>query len=109
MIKQKHMQMVRTTEKTLMLLDVLAEGNCSLSIRDLAFRLQCNRREVLLLLITLESRGVVAWDDRRKIYNLGDESRRLAVKFLDAAGKPGRRGPTPLPRKKGPTRLAAAV
>ncbi len=108
MIKEKHMQMVQTTEKALMLLDILAEGNSSLNIRDLAFRLQCNRREVLLLLITLESRGLVTWDDRKKIYNLGDESRRLAVKFLDAAGKPGRRGPTPLPRKK-EARLAAAV
>ena len=107
MIKEKHMQMVQTTEKALTLLDILAEGNSSMSIGDLAFRLRCNRREALLLLITLESRGLVAWDDRKKIYSLGDESRRLAVKFLDAADKPAKRGPTPLTRKE--TRLAAAV
>ncbi len=108
MIKEKHVQMVQTTEKALALLDILAEGNSSLHIGDLAQRLRCNRREVLLLLITLESRGLVAWDDRKKIYHLGDETRRLAVKCLDAA-KPARRAPTPLPRKKESSRLAAAV
>lgn len=108
MIKEKHMQVVRTTEKALMLMDILAEGNSSMNIGDLAFRLRCNRREALLLLITLESRGLVSWDERNKIYSLGDESRRLAVKFLDTADKPNKRVPGPLPRKRG-TRLAAAA
>ncbi len=108
MIKEKHMQTVRTAEKALMLLEILAEGNSSLNIRDLAGRLRCDRREVLLLLITLESRGLVAWDERTKVYSLGDESRRLAVNFLDTACKPGKRGGTTL-RRTNEAKLAAVV
>lgn len=108
MIKEKHMQTVQTTEKALMLMDILAEGNSSMSIGDLAFRLQCNRSETLLLLIALESRGLVSWDDRQKIYSLGDESRRLAVKFLDSADKTSNRVPTPFHSNKG-TRRATTV
>ncbi|TWJ33101.1 helix-turn-helix domain-containing protein [Geobacter argillaceus] len=108
MIKEKHMQTVQTTEKALMLMDILAEGNSSMSIGDLAFSLRCTRSEALLLLIALESRGLVSWDERKKIYRLGDESRRLAVKFLDTADKPNKRVPTPLTLKKG-TQLATAV
>ena len=108
MIKEKHMQTVQTTEKALMLMDILAEGNSSMSIGDLAFSLRCNRSEARLLLIALESRGLVAWDERNKIYSLGDESSRLAVKFLDSADKTSKRVLATLPRKKG-TRLATAV
>lgn len=107
MIREKHLQMVQTTEKALQLMDILAEGNSGLNIAGLAFRLRCNRREALLLLITLESRGIVVWDERKKIYSLGDESRRLAVKFLDATDKPGSRDRSAPPRRESALRASA--
>lgn len=82
MLKEKRLQTVQATEKTLELLEILANGNEELHIGELADKLQICRNEVLLLLVTLESRGLARWDDRIKIYRPGWKSAELARQFL---------------------------
>ena len=82
MFKEKRLHAVRATEKTLDLLNILAEGSEKLQIGTLAHKLQIGRNEVLLLLVTLESRGMVEWDDRSKIYRPGWKAAELAQTLL---------------------------
>jgi DNA-binding IclR family transcriptional regulator len=49
------------------LLTLLASENTGLGIKDLAKKLQMSRKETLLLLVALESQGVLIWEfDTRK-------------------------------------------
>ncbi|GFE58006.1 helix-turn-helix domain-containing protein [Geobacter sp. AOG1] len=82
MLKQKCVQTVQTTKKTLELLDILSNGDENLHIGDLARKLGIGREEALLLLVTMESHGMVAWDDREKIYRPGWKSEKMARQFL---------------------------
>jgi len=82
MLKQKCVQMVQATKNTLELLDILSKGDESLHIGDLARKLGIGREEALLLLVTMESHGMVAWDDRQKVYRPGWKSETMARRFL---------------------------
>ena len=93
MIKEQRQHLVESTERTLVLLDVLAEGNAKLSIGSLARRMGCSQTETRLLLVTLETRGIVEWDDTAKGYRLGSAAERLAWRLLGVMGK----GKRPLP------------
>lgn len=53
--------------------------NAGLNIRDLATRLLMNRKEALLLLVSLESQGVLTWDSSSKLYRANPESLRLRL------------------------------
>lgn len=99
MIKEKHQQTIRTMEKTLALLELLAAGDSRLTIHELSCRINCSHHETLLLLITMESRGLVEWDEHKKIYRLGTVSERLAWKLLSIMGN-GNRSATDSPRKR---------
>ncbi|MBI2353775.1 MAG: helix-turn-helix domain-containing protein [Deltaproteobacteria bacterium] len=82
MSKEKRLLTVQATEKTLELLEILAGGNERLTIGALADKLCMRRNDALLLLVTLESRGMVRWDDAGKIYRLGGKSAELARQML---------------------------
>lgn len=82
MRKEKRLQTVQATEKTLELLEILATGSEDLHIGELAAKLRMGRNEVLLLLVTLESRGMARWDERVKIYRAGWKSTELARHLL---------------------------
>lgn len=82
MLKQKCVQTVQTTKNTLELLDILSNGDESLHIGDLARKLGIGREEALLLLVTMESHGMVAWDDLQKVYRPGWKSETMARRFL---------------------------
>jgi len=89
MLKEKRLLTVQATEKTLELLEILANGSERLPIKELADRLQLSRNNALLLLVTLESRGMVCWDDNGKIYRPGCKSAELARQFLGLSGAAG--------------------
>jgi DNA-binding IclR family transcriptional regulator len=71
MLREKRVQTIQTTDKALELLQLVANGEKNLKINDLAHTLKISREEVLLLLVTMESRGLVSWDSRRKMYQPG--------------------------------------
>jgi DNA-binding IclR family transcriptional regulator len=50
------------------LLALLETGTAGLTIIELARKLSLTRKETLLLLVTLESQGVLTWDETAKIY-----------------------------------------
>lgn len=82
MLKAKRVETVHDTENILDLLEILAAGAEELHIGDLADKLHIGRNKALLLLVTLESRGMVRWDDREKIYRAGRKSEEMARQFL---------------------------
>lgn len=82
MSRKRSLQRVETTEKTLELLELLAAGNEDLHIGELADKLRLSRNEVLLLLVTLENRGMARWDALAKVYRAGWKSAELAHQFL---------------------------
>ena len=53
--------------------------NADPNIRDLAARLLLTRKEALLLLVTLESQGILTWDLRSKRYRPNPDSLRLLL------------------------------
>jgi DNA-binding IclR family transcriptional regulator len=71
MKKEKRVQTIQTTEKALELLQVVANGEQNLNIQGLSQRLKISREEVLLLLVAMENKGLVSWDNYRKIYSPG--------------------------------------
>lgn len=71
MLREKRVQTIQTTDKALELLQLVANGEQNLNINGLAHTLKISREEVLLLLVTMESRGLISWDRRRKIYQPG--------------------------------------
>jgi DNA-binding IclR family transcriptional regulator len=70
MKKEERVQTIQTTEKALELLQVVANGE-HLNIHGLSQRLKISREEVLLLLVAMENRELVIWDNCRKIYSPG--------------------------------------
>jgi Mn-dependent DtxR family transcriptional regulator len=93
MIREQRQLTVHMAENTLALLDLLVEGDGRLTIRDLARRLNCSRNEARLLLVTLESRGILEWDEARKIYRTGATAERFAWKLLSTIGNGKRLAP----------------
>lgn len=71
MKKEQRMRTIQTTEKALELLQIVASGGQNLKIQDLSQKLKISREEVLLLLVTMENRGLVTWDSYSKKYNPG--------------------------------------
>lgn len=86
MRKEQRLLTVQAVEKTLELLDILVTGNERLTIRSLATRLGLGRNDVLLLLVALESRGMVLWDEQAKVYRPGQKSAELARQLLGLSG-----------------------
>ena len=88
MKKEKRLQTIQTTEKALELLQIVANGGHNLNIHDLSQRLKISREEVLLLLVTMENKGLVTWDSYKKIYSPGGATvemvRSLAQRFSRA-------------------------
>lgn len=78
MLREQRLQTIHTTDKALELLEILTKGEQHLKINDLAQRLKISREEVLLLLVTMESRGLVTWDSRRKMYSPGGATLEMA-------------------------------
>jgi len=68
MCKGKYSQTAQAAKKMLELLELLAAGGDKLRIGELAGRLGVNRKEALLLLVTLESRALLRWDEQARIY-----------------------------------------
>jgi DNA-binding IclR family transcriptional regulator len=73
-------------EKTLELLDTLTMGGEHLPIGVLAERLHLSRNNVLLLLVTLESHGIVRWDGTARVYQPGSRAVEMARQFLNLSG-----------------------
>ena len=71
MLREKRLHTIQTTEKALELLQIVANGERNLNISDLSEKLKIEREEVLLLVVAMENRGMVAWDNCKKIYNPG--------------------------------------
>src|SRR6266513_2549340 len=82
MLREKRVQTIQTTDKALELLQLVASGEQNLKINDLAHKLKISREEVLLLLVTMESRGLVSWDSRRKIYQPGGATLEMAKNLV---------------------------
>lgn len=78
MLREQRLQTIHTTDKALELLEILTKGELHLKINDLAQRLKISKEEVLLLLVTMESRGLVTWDSRRKMYSPGGATLEMA-------------------------------
>lgn len=82
MLKERRLLTVQATEKTLELMELLASGSKKLRIGELAGKLCLSRNQVLLLLVTLENRGMVLWDDGGKFYKPGQRFTDLARQFI---------------------------
>lgn len=82
MRKGKRLLSAQAMEKTLELLELLSTGNEQLPIGALADQLHVSRADILLLLVTLESRGMVCWDAAARIYRPGGKSVDMARQFL---------------------------
>ncbi|HEY4745564.1 MAG TPA: helix-turn-helix domain-containing protein [Desulfuromonadaceae bacterium] len=86
MRKERRLLTVRAAEKTLELLEMLVAGTERLTIRDVAVKLGISRNEALLLFVTLESRGMVRWDEQAKVYRPGRRSAEVARQLVDLFG-----------------------
>ncbi len=71
MLREQRLQTIQTTEKAMELLQIVANGEQNLNINALAQRLKISREEVLLLLIAMENKGLVSWDNHTKVYGPG--------------------------------------
>lgn len=88
MLKEKRLLTVQVTEKTLELMELLASGSKKMRIGELAGKLCLSRNETLLLLVALENRGMVSWDDGGKFYKPGQRFTDLARQFLGLSVAP---------------------
>jgi DNA-binding IclR family transcriptional regulator len=86
MCKGKYLQTAQAAEKTLELLELLAADGDKLRIGELAGRLGVNRKEALLLLVTLESRALLRWDEQTRIYRPAPKTGELARRYLARSG-----------------------
>ena len=86
MCKGKYLQTAQAAEKTLELLELLAVGGDKLKIGELAGSLGVKRKEALLLLVTLESRALLCWDERARIYRPSPKTGELAGRYVARAG-----------------------
>lgn len=71
MNREQRLKTIQTTEKALELLQIVANGAQGMNIQDLSKKLHISREEVLLLLVTMENKGLVSWDSGRRIYSPG--------------------------------------
>ncbi|GFE59760.1 helix-turn-helix domain-containing protein [Geobacter sp. AOG2] len=76
----------QAAEKTLELLELLAAGGEKLRIGELAGRMGVSRKEALLLLVTLESRAVLRWDEQARVYRPGRKTGEMVRQYLAQAG-----------------------
>ncbi len=88
MRKERRLLTVQAAEKTVELLEILVGGSERLTIGRLAAKLGMDRNNALLLLVTLESRGMVRWDEQAKVYRPGQKSAELARQVLGLFGLP---------------------
>ncbi|BCS56035.1 helix-turn-helix domain-containing protein [Geobacter sp. SVR] len=100
MLKGKSLDAVQAMEKTLELLELLANCKERLSICEIADKLCLNRREVLFMLVTLETRELVRWDDVARVYRPGQTALEFAKSF---------RRPAPSLPAKGAGRTRSAL
>ena len=83
MRKGKCLLIVQAMEKTLELLELLSMESEQLPIGALADQLHVSRTCALLLLVTLESRGMVYWDDAARVYRAAAKTAEMARQFLN--------------------------
>lgn len=76
----------QAAEKTLELLELLATGGEKLRIGELAGRLGVSRKEALVLLVTLESRAVLLWDEQARVYRPGRKTGEVVRQYLAQSG-----------------------
>jgi len=107
MLKEKRLLTVQATEKTLELMELLASGNNRLRIGELAGKLCLSRNDVLMLLVTLENRGLVLWNDAGKFYKPGPRFTDLARQFLGLCAAPVEKPAAPSDTKKKARSLGA--
>ncbi len=96
MKKEQRLQTIQTTEKALELLQLVAGGGQNLNIHGLSQRLKVSREEVLLLLVTMENKGLVTWDSYKKIYRPGGATMEM-VKSLNQCFSRSRAAATTIP------------
>lgn len=88
MHKREGLLTVQAAGKSLELLELLLVGGERLRIGELAARLEVSRKEALLFLVTLESRGIVRWDDQARVYRPGEKPLELVRHFFAMSGMP---------------------
>ena len=86
MRKGNYLPTTQAAEKTLEMLELLATGGEKLRIGELAGRLGISRKETLVLLVTLESRAVLRWDEQAKVYRPGRVTGEMMRHYLAQAG-----------------------
>jgi len=86
MCKGNYLPTTQAVEKTVELLELLAIGGERLRIGELAGRLGVSRREALILLVTLESRAVLRWDEQARVYRPGRMTGEALRNYLAQAG-----------------------
>ncbi|MGH2616290.1 MAG: IclR family transcriptional regulator, partial [Thermomicrobiales bacterium] len=73
---------IRSVDKAIDILELLGRESHGLAISDLAGRLGLNVSTAHHLLATLKARGLVAQDERTKIYRIGSRLIALVSRFL---------------------------
>jgi DNA-binding IclR family transcriptional regulator len=73
---------IRSVEKVIDILELLARESRGLALGDLAKRLDLNASTAHHLLATLKGRGLVAQDERTKVYRIGSRLVALVNRFL---------------------------
>jgi DNA-binding IclR family transcriptional regulator len=73
---------IRSVDKVVDILELLGRESRGLPITELAGRLQLNVSTAHHLLATLKARGLVAQDDRTKVYRIGSRLVALVNRFL---------------------------
>jgi DNA-binding IclR family transcriptional regulator len=73
---------IRSVDKVVDILELLGRESRGLPISELAGRLQLNVSTAHHLLATLKARGLVAQDDRTKVYRIGSQLVALVSRFL---------------------------
>ena len=88
MTKEQRLQTIQTTEKALELLRLVTAGEQNLNILALSKRLNIGREEVLLLLVAMENKGLVTWDNCRKVYSPGGTTLEIVKNLTRHFSKP---------------------
>src|SRR5829696_187778 len=73
---------IRSVDKVVDILELLGRESRGLPISELAGRLQLNVSTTHHLLATLKARGLVAQDERTKVYRIGSRLVALVSRFL---------------------------
>lgn len=99
MRKKRRLLTARAAEKTLELLEILVVAGERLTIGRLAAQLGVSRRETLLLLVTLEGREMVRWDDQARVYRPEQKAAEVARQLLGLFSLPSVDGKTAAPTR----------